>query len=387
MMLRALTTTIPVLLLALAFGGCTSENESRNERGSSGDTDKDAGGDLDGDGDSDSDSDGDTDSDSDGDADSDSDGDTDSDSDSDEICGELDWDLELVPSRIMILLDSSSSMHDQLGCDYDDTWCNGPTKWEVAKPALEKMINDYGMEIDFGLDTFPRDHECTVGTSVLYDVSNDHGAAILTYLQSHKSPGSTPIYLGLKNFVDTTYAPVFSGPGANRYLVLVSDGQDTCGKNGISGTFSSTIKSDLTQVTQDVLGTGVLTFVIGFGDGVSQGQLNAVAGAGGTGLTTFFEAEDQATLDAALSNIGAASISCTFAISLPEPDSDYDKVNIYLDGDNLGWDEDCAQGKGWTWTDDTHKEILFCDEACATLKSGKISNMTATFGCKSQPVV
>ncbi len=54
---------------------------------------------------------------------------------------------------------------------------------------------------------------------------------------------------------------------------------------------------------------------------------------------------------------------------------------------HFGFDDGCAQNKGWDWTDSTHTAIRFCDEACDTLQAGQVSNVTATFGCKSVPVV
>jgi hypothetical protein len=88
---------------------------------------------------SDSDSDGDSDSDADSDGDSDSDTDTGT---GDEICDELEFDIDLTPVALMLLQDVSGSMF--------------PSNWNQALPALNNVINAWtGSQIQFGMDFFP----------------------------------------------------------------------------------------------------------------------------------------------------------------------------------------------------------------------------------------
>ncbi|MCP4678999.1 MAG: VWA domain-containing protein [Deltaproteobacteria bacterium] len=373
-----------LIVLVLEVAGCAAESRTTARAG---------------DGDSDADGDSDTDSDSDADADSDTDADSDADADSDvdagdETCGELNFPIEANPARVMLLLDSSSSMNQPVSDDTDD-WTS-PDKWPIAQSALLQMILDWGGLIHFGFDIFPDSGNCNVAGPVKQDVQLDDGVSVSTFISGHNPSGSsTPLYCGMGNFLDATYASVFRAPEATSYLVVVSDGEDLCGEGCCVGNIlkpatlaqCSATSQEFAKLTQDLFQVGVRTFVIGFGAGVSESQLNAIAKNGGTGVSEFFDAEDQQSLEAALAIIGASAVSCTYGLTLPNEDSDASKVNVYFDNDVVGFDSECLHDKGWDWTDSTHTAVEFCQEACDELKTGDVDEVKATFGCKSIPVV
>jgi hypothetical protein len=47
------------------------------------------------------------------------------------------------------------------------------------------------------------------------------------------------------------------------------------------------------------------------------------------------------------------------------------------------YDKDCAKDKGWTWGNDEKTQVIFCKEACDTLKSGVVIEISATYGCNT----
>ena len=80
--------------------------------------------------------------------------------------------------------------------------------------------------------------------------------------------------------------------------------------------------------------------------------------------------------------IATAIISCIFEIDEPEASADPDNVNFYFDDEVVPYDEDCAEGIGWTWVDPPDNTMVeFCDEACAELQGGFVDTVSAKFGC------
>lgn len=183
--------------------------------------------DTDSDGDADGDSDGDTDSDGDVDGDTDADGDSDGDSD---VCAKEEFAIQASPVRLMLLQDISGSMV----MDDSGTLLPPPNKWTIARSALAKMLNSYEAEIAFGFDTFPNNGLCGVDQPPQSDTQKNNAQTIIGLMDMIDPDGSTPLLLAMKKYLSSTYAPIFSSDGATKYLVVVSDGGDTCGSGGIS---------------------------------------------------------------------------------------------------------------------------------------------------------
>ncbi len=317
--------------------------------------------------------------------DDDCDGETDEVESTDEpTCEETGFDINMIPSRLMILQDLSGSMDDRLG-----GWIGGETKWDIARQALKNTLsNPKNAAIEFGFDYFPMHNSCGAGNSVVLDAAPNQTTKI-TKMFSYLSPtGATPLCLAIANFDPDRhpgYAPAFNADGAHKYLLVVSDGADTCGGKNCSGS-SSTYSSAtyLAARTSDLLDAEIKTFVIGFGGGCDKDQLNAIAKAGGTGYKTYFDAQDPQDLQAALDDVATAVVSCEYKLSSSEASSDPEKVNFYFDGGAVPYNPGCASGIGWDWVDPTRESVVFCKGSCELLKSGDVGSVTATFGCKTQ---
>lgn len=366
---------IAAAMLVLALG-CESSNTAGRGDGT--------------DADSDSDTDGDTDADTDADSDTDTDGDTDTGT-GDEICDEVDFNIELAPVKLMILQDMSYSMADPEVAT--------PTNWSQAKPALIQILNDWtGSQIQFGFDIFPDGSStalqgCHVDEPVQIDSATGNESSIITYLNGNTPDGaSTPLYCGIANFLESGYSPLFQDASSNSYLLVVSDGAGLCGEgcctalNPFAHPECVTTEEELELLTQSLLAEGIKTFVIGFGEGVSEDQLNAIASNGGlpAPFNQFIEANDQASLEGALTEIANEVITCVYNIGSPDASADPDDVNFYFDGEIVYFDDGCAVGDGWTWVDDEHTQVEFCENACEMLQGGDVSTISATWGCPTE---
>jgi len=314
--------------------------------------------------------------DADSDTDTDTDADTDSDSDSDsddEVCEEQPFKIERDAGRLMILQDLSFSM----------LMAN---KWDHARTALTSLLeNPAFASIEFGFDRFPDNGDCG-HLQLQLDCGPDNQDDIINALPGFEPDGATPIYCAMNNYTNANWAPGFQQQDKARFLLVVSDGEPVCAREcqGMSGTPVS--QSDLAAVTKALLNDrDIKTLVIGFGYEDDPTYLDAIASNGGTSFDHYIKADDQAQLESALEDVAGSIVSCIFEIQAEDPSSDPDKVNFYFDDedDAIPRDDGCAQDSGWKWVDASHTAVEFCTESCDRLKSGKVSEVRATFGCKT----
>lgn len=366
--------------------GQTSEDLSSTDSNSGSETD--SGSEASADSDTDTDTDTDTDSDTDADADTDKDlfvRDTDT---NPKVCAAFDFDVSPPPVRLMILEDKSGSMDmDRRGGD-----TSIPSKWDQAKEALNAVMTKYEYVIDFGLDVFPNNENCGVNQPLLFDCSSGQREKILDTLNALAPNGGTPLLRAMNNFLNTDYAPVFLDGRHPSYLLVVSDGQDTCDDETCApGLFVNRCAASvdaLADAAKALADKDIKTFVIGFGDGVDPDQLNAIASNGGTGFDEYFVADDSKSLEDALTKVGIQIMGCVYDIEKQkEDDVNMDEANFYFDGEVVGRDNNCEKGKGWTWVDDTYTKVEFCEEACNMIKTRKVDKIDAKFGCPSIPVL
>lgn len=317
-----------------------------------------------------------------------------------EVCVSLDLNVEQLPVRVMLLQDRSTSMNDIIG---------EASKWQWAEEAVQSMVTQFDTEIEFGIDFFPfGTARCDVPTTVISDSQPSNGTAIMSLMETYTTPTSslgTPLYLALSNYTNSEYAPLFTQLANESYLVVISDGSDTCGVDG--QTMNSQLEDDLYDITTQLLEQQLIrTFVIGFGEadiygetgGLNPEQLNAIASVGGTPYTTYINAQNGEALQTALRDIAeSVHISCAFEVG--EYDSkevNMDLVNIYFDKTidangqvtgAIGRDDDCAAGQGWTFVDEEKTIIRFCEEACDQLQQQSIEEISIEIMCSAQQVV
>jgi hypothetical protein len=317
-----------------------------------------------------------------------------------EVCDEQGFVIDPKPVTVMLLLDYSSSMSV-----YPES---PPHRWSQAVDALTTLLSSVSNPyISFGLDYFPdgsdtrvadgKSGECGVGKAVQMDCASDNESAIIDYLADTKAPPTTgnmtPMYCALDNFNDSDYAPGCNAEDVDRYVVLISDGSDTCGKDCHCMDTPDTCgdpaygatASNLGSLSTKLCDNSVKTFVISFGDGADYEKLNAIAKNGCTVMTSFLDAADEAELLAAFDQILDAIVPCEYEIDEPdETEVDPTQVNFYFDDDvirNIPMDKDCESNDGWQWVNEKHTKMRFCGETCKELKSGAVTEVTAKFGC------
>ena len=176
------------------------------------------------------------------------------------------------------------------------------------------------------------------------------------------------------------YAPNFMDGQGESYLIVISDGEDYSATPEILGEYARILLEQY----------GIKSIAIGFGNGASEEQLNAIASNGGTSFTEFLKAEDGAALNAALNSIAeVVAVSCDFELgTLNQDDVNLERVIITFDGETIPRsDSACASGVGWMWKDTSQTTIQLCDQACNDLQNGSVENMEIQIACSDDDIV
>ncbi len=243
------------------------------------------------------------------------------------------------PVRIIFLLDQSSSMRDEL------SWNSGYTRWDEVGDELEVFLNNLGEgAFHFGLDAFPDGTleyfqgcynedclsvtgmstlpcmslaaSCNRGCSVDLDPviplsdKSTSGPEIVSYMALDYIPGlftSTPLLDQMRYYNQDRSAamPGFYSNDGNSYLIMISDGADTCEDPDGTGDVQDII-NELASVTSSIYTNyGIKSIAIGFSDtsGSMAQELNAITANGGTGYGTFFPITKSGALRNALSTV------------------------------------------------------------------------------------
>jgi hypothetical protein len=218
-----------------------------------------------------------------------------------------------LPVHVLFVLDASGSMQME-------EVSPGVTQWDTALAAIATMMEEYPF-LTYGLSTFPNQivncsaeyceggGGCGYTGGVNFDLAQGQVQSIKDYLATRQlstDPNNleyvlTPL-LGMMNYLADTYPE--TGPLKDHpypaYIVLLSDGQDSC-HNPVN---SDKVIGPLAQVTTQLLEQHtVKTFAIGFNLESGQSQLNAMAMHGGTGQAQYIPANNLTTLLAALTTI------------------------------------------------------------------------------------
>ena len=280
-------------------------------------------------------------------------------------CGASSFDLTVVPPNVMIVLDRSGSMDG-------DVQDSDKTRWDVAKAAIDQLVNAFNQDIRFGLVTYSGcvpGQECSAG-KIVVPLGNQNAGPITGFLGGKNldylcNSGKPETSTG-----NTLYALIgedsLQDPERGNATLLITDG----GENDECKTVTNGADAAGKLLAQTI---PVKTFVVGFSDAVI-GSLKSIAEAGGT--DDAFNANNPASLEAALNTIAGAVASCQFKLdSVPD---DPTKIYVFFDDDPAGVPRD--GDNGWTY-DPVTNTVTFHGAACAAIQDGTVVDVDVVFGC------
>ncbi len=212
--------------------------------------------------------------------------------------------------RVFVLIDQSGSMGGDVY----------PTKWSQAQEAMaELMATDEAQDVEFGLGAFPTGEDCGTSAQVIHPIPTATAELIDDHFTAPGLPsGATPLLSALEfhtvdvtaNLNDTAY---------HNFILLISDGADTCydgyceAECGLFNPFCLIQCEERAEA--EIIGKlasaswllvenmSIRTFVIGFGSGVRDEELTAVAENGGTSIGRWLDAADVTELSEAFAQV------------------------------------------------------------------------------------
>ena len=265
---------------------------------------------------------------------------------------------ECTPSRLMVILDKSSSMTGTIG---------GVSKWSIATGALDSVATSYQNSIELGLMIFPEPNECSPG-AVFVEPALGSRSDMMSVLGEAPPVGGnwTPMAQTLEV---AAVEPSLTTPGGTPYVVLITDGWQWCDPYDASTRFAPV------EAIASLNANGITTFVVGFGASVDALALNQMAVEAGTARAgcdpsgdtpdspnpCYFQADDPAGLLDALNGV-ALEVSTEICDGLDndcDGTVDEDLVQACTTACGIGA-ETCVDGS-WTGCDAPPVSEETCD--------------------------
>jgi hypothetical protein len=275
-------------------------------------------------------------------------------------CGGELFQSTRVQANFLIVLDRSGSMEEKLPA--------GPTKWSLATAAVKSVTTKNQSSIRFGLSLFPGAAKCSEGTSPV-PVGDNTAAMVSQALPVTATGSGTPI--GAALLLASKRAELTDMTRAN-FVLLVTDGMENC-------------SGDPVAAVKAMAARGVKTYVVGFGADVDATRLGQLAVEGGTarlGGTKYYQADDQATLDTAFSQIAQGASGCDFKLAKAPPD--LKKVFVAVDGNLINRDPN--KQLGWDYNELTGRLTLY-GGACDVVQKSANAKVQIVYGCPDPTLI
>ena len=171
------------------------------------------------------------------------------------------------PVNMLVLLDYSGSMNKQA---HPGT---SLSRWQAATNSLVQVLSTYGPVLNTSLKLFktPGPSPCAVSPDGLELPFHSSSQDVANFLTPMVPGGLSPMAAGLYG-AEAAYAQ--SGLSGTKYVLLITDGNETCG-------------GDPVAAVEDLYAAGLDVYVVGFGQpgdgGIDHDVLNDMAEAGGHG--------------------------------------------------------------------------------------------------------
>jgi hypothetical protein len=283
-------------------------------------------------------------------------------------CGEAGYVKEYVPANILLLLDKSGSMSQEM-------WLDGgveKSRWQSLYETVGLLLSDYGESANFGLKLFPKvgstssggaEATCAVDPGVDVEISGGNEDQILEAMPDPLAQveGGTPTSSGLLEA--GIYMLGIEDPN-EKAIVLVLDGRISCDESDEA----------LQHTAAQLASAGVRVHVVGIDmDEDADGLLHDLAVAGGT--DKHINSSDQESLHRAMQEIAGDLRNCIvpWDDSPPLPD----RVEVSIAGQLAPWlpsYQTCKEAaddgavEGWVYTASATKgaydEIELCGQSC-----------------------
>jgi hypothetical protein len=265
------------------------------------------------------------------------------------------------------------------------------TFWETVQHAVAmSLIAPVNDDVAFGMQFFPSKMAEALSCDVAAqpEVPPATGAQIVVMrAMLEKFPlGLSPVVAAVES---VAAAPgKLADPGVVGSVVILTDGGDNC-----TGDTQQQIVMRLGAAAKKLFTAGVKTYAIRYGsaDGETADQaeqLKAIVTNGGTALTgavPYIDAKSADELGQALAGLSDRLATCSFPIDGIKSDVDKSRTNLFLNGEQIGFDAMATKQNGWSWANPERTSIELYGDACMAFKTNRHTRVAVEFGC--EPVV
>ncbi|HEX2657723.1 MAG TPA: vWA domain-containing protein [Polyangia bacterium] len=285
-----------------------------------------------------------------------------------------------LPPDILIVLDRSNSMLEDLsGATCNNAGCGATSKWSIATTTLDAFLPTVEAKVNFGLKLFSSNMTGCNVTASAEAAPRANNAAAISQLLGTTSPGSsTPTTAALSGAA--TYLKSLTDPNP-KFILLATDGIPTCGVStcapGVNAT-NPNICDDANAIAmvKTVRQMGFPTFVLGIGTSRSPGDstLSTMAVNGGyprNGTPAYYPIDKPEDLTAAFRTITGMVSSCFFSVS-PALDDGQHVTGVTGDGVDLPSTDYSIVG---------NNGVQLTGQACADFMSGTITKVAVQVSC------
>ena len=268
----------------------------------------------------------------------------------------VDLEERLARPDVLLLVDQSQSM-----VDANNRLPNGSSRWSTMVNGIGNLMGSFP-DVHFGLSLFPNRSSVCGSGGVDVSPTQNTNESVLSQIEGASPRGQTPTAATLARALDF-YQNQTSINNDGRYVLLATDGNDSCGGNPA-------------LTAQRLLDIGVKTFVIGFNDGaIGFEELRRIAESGGTG--DFYGIGSGEQLDQSLTEIlGVVSEpSCT--LNLNDRPVVEEALSLNIGGIDVG-----PGDEGWSYNS-TANRIVLTGDACRSLQNSNEVEVKVDLGCSS----
>jgi hypothetical protein len=325
-------------------------------------------------------------------------------------CGEVEFQLDAAPGRVMLVLDKSGSMVVNTWNHDDDPGTAEVTRWYSLHAVVDNITSGFDETIDFGMLLYPSlqatniydASACVVNDQPEVPIGPSNAQAIMNILPDADATteirGGTPSRRAIEVALDHLRTFDTAIP---RVILYVTDGEANCSPDAGSPT---ELFEEYDEVVHDIVEAAFVddnipTYVVGIAirdevlpdqaNGAPNGinpheMLNELAEQGGVprdGAVKYYQTDNEIELQLALEEIAQEQVSCVVPLDPPPEHPTY--VTVEIDGELIPQVDDCATEDGWVFLepdeDGLYTAIELCGDACEQLvATGAID---ATYGC------
>lgn len=322
--------------------------------------------------------------------------------DAEGLCGNQIHNVASNPPNVYFVLDVSGSMATATGSG---------SRYAVVQSAVARQVQKLSGLIKAGAAVFPSAatdlNPCQPGRSIV-EPALGNASAFDSATRGIAPFGGTPTSATL-----AALKPVLLGLSGKTVVVLATDGAPNCNPAAVcsidectwnvegcptgmsccsqgqdcclpgtpapsSGGMDCIDRAATVNAVSDLNMAGIRVHIIGIPGSLLYSRVLAdMAIAGGALVSPFYYAvDDLSTLGSVLGGIAGGALSCDITVDDP-PDSQ-GFTNVYLDQNIVLSDPD----SGWTWT--SSSVVTLHGAACASLKSGTVSQVQVVSGCPTE---